>query len=128
MTVLRFFLDEGVPKSVGGYLEKSGHTVIYLKDAIAPGSADPFVCKAALENDAILVACDSDMKQLAKRGGIGKGRFSTLSLLLIQCPTLAVQRLDSAMSLILHEWKISESKKARRLHISINKNVIRTHR
>lgn len=71
---LRFLLDEGVPHSVGRYLESRGHEVIYFDAALMPGSPDVLVAKTAEANDAILIALDGDMKALAKRAGIGGGR------------------------------------------------------
>ena len=102
--------------------------MIFLDEAIRRGSSDPLVCKAAEQNDAILVACDRDMRQLAKRNGIAQGRFKKLSLLLIENPPTAVPRLKEAMSPIEHEWKVSQRKQARRMHVSVSKSVIRTHR
>ena len=64
---LRFFLDEGVPDSVGLVLRQAGHQVTLLRESgIATGSADTVVCVTAEANDCILVAQDGDMKQLAR--------------------------------------------------------------
>jgi hypothetical protein len=41
---------------------------------------------------------------------------------------MAAKRLIEAMSLIEHEWLVSEGKVARRLHVSIGTHVVRTHR
>ncbi|MEF2071895.1 DUF5615 family PIN-like protein [Consotaella aegiceratis] len=126
---LRVFLDEGVPDSVGRMFAKHGHTVIYLRDAIAKGSPDLLVCAAAEANDAILVAIDADMKQIAKRHGVGNGRFKKLSLIKFSCTEpQAALRLEQAMSLIEHEWTISKAKAARRLYVEISSSVIRTYR
>lgn len=126
---LRFFLDEGVADSVGVFLEGEGHFVIRLRDSITTGSKDPLVCVAAEANDAILVAHDADMKGLAKRYGVSNGRFKRLSLIKLSVPEpRAVDRLREAISLIEHEWEISETKAARRLFIDIMKDVIRTMR
>jgi predicted nuclease of predicted toxin-antitoxin system len=126
---LRLFLDEGVPASVGREFSDSGHDVIYLKDCIATGSPDDLVCVAAEQNEAILVACDGDMKQLVKRFGIGTSRFAKLSLikLSVNSPQCA-PRIRQAMSLIEHEWNVSEGKSTRRLYIEIKSDVIRTYR
>jgi predicted nuclease of predicted toxin-antitoxin system len=126
---LRFFLDEGVADSVGTFLEGEGHTVIRLRDSITVGSSDPLVCIAAEANDAILVAHDGDMKGLAKRHGVTNGRFKSLSLLKLSCSEpRAVDRLRQAMSLIEHEWQVSQQKRARRLYVEVSTEVIRTFR
>ena len=126
---LRFFLDEGVADSVGVFLEGEGHFVIRLRESITTGSKDPLVCVAAEANDAILVAHDADMKGLTKRYGVSNGRFKRLSLIKLSVPEpRAVDRLREAISLIEHEWEISETKAARRLFIDIMRDVIRTMR
>lgn len=126
---LKFFLDEGVPDSVGKFLISEGHEAVFLRDSITPGSSDPVVCKAAEVNDAILVACDGDMKQLAKRFGIGGGRYKKLSLLKLSCgEPQAATRLKQCMSLIEHEWLISEKKSSRRLFIEIKSSVVSSYR
>ena len=92
---------------------------------------DDVVCTTALANDAILLAIDPDMKAFPKRYGISKGspRYSRLSLIWIGCnEVLAAKRLEQAMTLIEHEWKISEEKAARRLWIEISPHHIRTMR
>jgi predicted nuclease of predicted toxin-antitoxin system len=71
---LRILLDEGVPISVGEFFESDGHEVIYFNQALTKGATDQVVCTVAEANDAILVACDSDMKGVARKQGIsGKG-------------------------------------------------------
>lgn len=126
-TKLRFFLDEGVADSVGQYLASEGHYVIYLREAINTGSADPLVCIAAEANDAILVAHDADMKGLVKKHGVSNGRFKRLSLVKLSCPEpRAASRMRDAMSLVEHEWNVSATKTARRIFIEIGNNVMRT--
>jgi len=56
-------LDEGVPADVATVFAENGHEALLLKDVLQSGSADVLVCKAAIANDAVLVACDRDMKQ-----------------------------------------------------------------
>ena len=126
---LKLFLDEGVPASVGREFFESGHEVIYLKDCIATGSPDDLVCVAAEQNEAILVACDGDMRKMVKRFGIGAGRFAKLSLIKLSVNSpLCAPRIRQAMSLIEHEWMVSSEKQARRLYIEIKSDVIRTYR
>jgi predicted nuclease of predicted toxin-antitoxin system len=126
---LRFLLDEGVPDSVGKFLAQLGHDVIHLRDSLAPGSPDTVVCRAAEANDAILVACDGDMKQLVKRYGIGNRRFRKLSLIKLTCAApRAVDRLRQAISFIEHEWGFAQDKGGRRLFVEIKSQVISTYR
>jgi predicted nuclease of predicted toxin-antitoxin system len=129
--VLKLFLDEGVPDSVGQTLLDAGHLVIFERDAIGPGAPDQLVCAASEANDAILVALDTDMKQIARRRGIGRNRFRTLSLIKLSCrESRASERIRCAMSLIEHEWLMGASLESgdRRIFISIGDSFIRTDR
>jgi predicted nuclease of predicted toxin-antitoxin system len=128
--ILKFFLDEGVPDSVGTALRTAGHDVILLRESgIAKGSPDTIVCTAAEANDAILVAHDGDMKQLAKDRGISQGRFRSLSLLKLECrESQAAKRVADAISLVEHEWQVAGAGRRRRIFIVIGASMIRTHR
>jgi predicted nuclease of predicted toxin-antitoxin system len=109
---------------------KHGHTLIPFEDVVTRGSRDELVCVAAEVNDALLVAFDNDMKMLAKRHGITPARFKRLSLLKFECEEpKAADRLDTAMSLLEHEWEFSRrSDGRRRAFVVIGKETIRTHR
>lgn len=126
---LKFFLDEGVPDSVGRMLITLGHEVTLLRESdVARGSPDQLVCAYAEINEAILVALDGDMKKLAQTHGAGAGRFKKLNLIKLSCPEPeAAKRIKSAMSLIEHECMVGEGA-TRRLHIEISKSIIRTMR
>ena len=127
--VLRFFLDEGVPRAVGRLLSELGHDVIYLQEATATGSPDQLVCAVAEANNAILVALDSDMKRLANRHGVGQKRYRKLSLLKLSCrEPNAAARIAVALSLIDHEWAYSAANKDRRIFIDIGDASISTRR
>lgn len=127
---MRFFLDEGVPRSVGRFLTGEGYEVIYLDDKIPKSSKDTLVAAVSEASDAILVAFDSDFKSIARREGIGSRRFKSLSLLRFErCrESRAVERLRKAMSLIQHEWAYGNGPNDRRMFVVIQANSIRTHR
>jgi predicted nuclease of predicted toxin-antitoxin system len=126
---LRFFLDEGVPDSVGRALKAAGHEVLYIRQNLAPGSPDELVCAVSEVHEAILVALDADMKKLANRHGVGRQRYRTLSLLKLSCrETRAADRAQSALSLIEHEWNHGTSNSDRRVFIEIGDAFIRTAR
>ena len=100
-----------------------------MQDAIASGSPDILVADVALRNEAILVAVDKDMRQIAKRHGIGSVRFTRLNLLQFRCTALqSVARVKEAYTLIQLEWSIARSKAARRFWVEIGNDYIRTHR
>lgn len=127
--VLRFFLDEGVPDSVGRTLAQAGHEVLYLRQTLLPGSPDHLVCTVAEAQSAILVALDGDMRALAQRFGVGKARYRKLSLLKLSCrEPRAAMRVGAALSLIEHEWAFSAASNDRRIFIEIGDDSIRTAR
>jgi hypothetical protein len=108
---------------------KHGHTLIPFEDAVTRGSRDELVCVAAEANDALLVAFDNDMKQLARRHGVTPARFKRLHLLKFECEEpKAAGRLAEAMSLLEHEWGIGSQHPSRRVFVVIGKQVLRTHR
>ena len=89
------------------------------------------VCIAAEANDALLVAFDNAMKQLARRHGVTPARFKRRNLLKFECEEPnAAGRLEAAMSLLEHEWDVSRGSggASRRLFVVIGKQVLRTHR
>jgi predicted nuclease of predicted toxin-antitoxin system len=129
VALLRLFLDEGVPRSVGRAFESSGHAVIYLEQAVERGSTDPIVAIAAQANDCILVALDGDMREIAKKNGVSNSRYKKLSLIKLSCnETQAANRIAQFMKLIESEWHISEEKFSRRLFIDISDSRITIYR
>lgn len=123
---LIFFLDEGVPNAVGHALSERGHKVHYGNKELIRGSPDQVVCMAALNQGAILVAADHDMKQIAKANGVTTGRFKTLSLVHLKCRIPgAAAKIRGTISLIEHEWLCREGSQTRRIWLEIQENVIR---
>lgn len=127
---MKFLLDEGIPVSVGGILEKAGYEVVYFNNSgLAKGTPDPVVCATAEASNAVLVAADSDMKKLAMGRGIKKARFKTMGLVRFECPKpMTAKRIGDALSLIEHEWERVQDGTCVRLFVSIGEAVIRTHR
>ena len=123
--VLHFLLDASVPDSVGHTLRDSGHKVTLHREVLDDGAKDPVVCQTAIANDAILVAVDGDMFRHASRLGQTDVRFTNLNLVQLTCPSImAAARVGQALSLIEHEWKYSERKRARRVLVQIEKQKI----
>lgn len=123
---LRLLVDEGVPDAVGRAFEARGHHVTYANRSLARGSADQLVCMAALNDGAILVAADHDMKALARAMGANNQRFRTMSLIKLSCrKPEAAEKVKAAMSLIEHEWLCGTHRTGRRLWIEIQPAVIR---
>ncbi len=107
---IKVLLDEGVPDSVGTAFTAVGYSVIFHRDVLSSGAKDELVCKIALVNEAILIAQDKDMKQIAKRFGASSNndQFSRLNLIRLCCEeTMASKRMEQAISFIEHEWKFA---------------------
>lgn len=106
-----------------------GHQVGFLNKTLARGSSDPLVCAIADINDAILVALDGDMKRIAQSYGVGSRRFLRLGLVKLSCfEPDAARRVREAISLIEHEWSVTEGSDGRRIFVEISDRVIRTFR
>jgi predicted nuclease of predicted toxin-antitoxin system len=127
---MRFFVDQNVPDSVGRFLKSHGYEVILLRDRIPTESPDTLVAAVAEANNAVLVTFDPDFKALASRIGIGRRRFTKLSLIRFEkCrESQAANRIEAALSLIEHEWAFENSSRDRRLFVVITAQTIRTHR
>lgn len=127
---MRFFIDQCVPESVAKLLEKYKHEVIRLRERIAPDSPDTLVAAVSEANNAILVTMDGDFKSITSRTGIGHSRYRRLSLLRFEkCrESKTASRLNLAMSLVEHEWKIGSGEQDRRMFVVITDSTIRTHR
>lgn len=128
---LRLFLDAGVPDSVGHVLENRGHDVLYHRYLLPERTPDQVVAATSLANEAVLVAIDNDMKQIAQRYGMtARGdKFAKLSLLRFCCnETLAAKRLEFAMTFVEHEWEVTGAKAARRMWIEIRQHDLRSYR
>ncbi|GAA0779550.1 hypothetical protein E1180_05390 [Roseibium denhamense] len=129
---LKVLLDAGVPVSVGRKFEDAGHQVIFYQEVLAEKAPDEVVCTVAIENKAILIAIDADMKQFSKRYGkpdAAEGRFKNLNVIRLCCnEVMSSKRVEQSMSLIEHEWAYSAKKHARRLWLDIAAHNIRTHR
>jgi len=127
---MKFFVDQNVPAAVDQFLRARGYEVVLLRERIPTESPDTLVAAVAEANDAILVTFDPDFKALASRIGIGQRCFKRLSLIRFEkCrESQAARRMETAMSLIEHEWAIGTGERDRRLFVVITSQTIRTHR
>ena len=122
-------LDAGVPDSVGRMFIEHGHSVIFHRDILPERTPDTVVSTTALENGAILVACDGDMKQIAGSFGANNDRFKKLNLIKLTCnESLAASRVAQMMELIELEFKFNQSKSSRRMSVEIRNNTVLSHR
>lgn len=85
----------------------------------------------AILNNAVLVAADRDMKQMAKRFGNPEkgGRYGRMNLLFLNCNgIIAPKRVEHLMSFIEHEWRVTCEKSARTMWIDIGPHCFRSYR
>lgn len=129
---IRFFTDQNVPESVARVLENAGYEVVRLREKVATNSPDNLVAAVSEANKSILVTMDRDFKAIAARAWVGKRRFRTLSVIRFEkCrESRAAERMQAALSLIEHEWKVGagDSSRDRRVFIVICTDVIRIYR
>jgi predicted nuclease of predicted toxin-antitoxin system len=108
--VIKFFIDQNVPDSVGVALRNRGHHVTLLREVIPTASPDPLVASTALLNRAVLVSFDRDFDQKRAESQIGH-RHNKLSRIILKCrEPEAAPRVGIAMSLIEAEWRLMRSK------------------
>jgi hypothetical protein len=126
---MHFLLDENVPHSVAGVLERSGHSVEFVVEILPRGAADPIVATLSETIGAVLVSADNDFKSLAPRIQIGRGRYRRLSRIALLCgEPQAAQRIEKAMSLVEAEFEIAQQSPDRRMIVAIGRSYIRTER
>lgn len=126
---IRFLLDEGVPNSVGLVMERAGHEVHYVNrsQVVLRGSPDLVVAQGAILKKSVLVALDGDMQKIAQSHGVGKNRYSKLSLLKLTCfEPNAAERVETMMSLIEHEWDVGGTGGTRKFHVEIKDTLVRS--
>jgi predicted nuclease of predicted toxin-antitoxin system len=101
-----------------------------LRDHLPTDTPDPIVAKVAQESDAILVSHDGDFKKIAPRIPNGsKARFRSLSRIHLQCENVAAAtRLAAAISLVEFEWTLAQARPDKRIHITVQANLIKTSR
>ena len=127
---MHILLDQNVPDSVATVFENRGHTVLYLRDVLAPDSPDEIVAAFSEAENAVLVSLDGDFRRLAPRiPDRQRRRFKKLSRIELRCnPIQTEQRLSVAMSLIEAEYQIAQASRDSRMIVSIGNSFIRTER
>jgi predicted nuclease of predicted toxin-antitoxin system len=124
---LKFFIDQCVPDSVGRMLKETGYAVELLREKLATDSPDQLVAIYSELSGAVLISLDRDFPSLAPRVGIGQQRFRRLSRIGIRCDEpMAARRIESALSLIEHEWDRAQQSSDKRMIIEVGPTYIRT--
>jgi predicted nuclease of predicted toxin-antitoxin system len=126
-------LDEGTPIGVAKPFKDQGHRVIYHHQVLFPMATDDEVVRAAIMNEAALIAVDLDMKRLARRYGapqnIENVKYPKLNLIFMTCDgVMAEKRMAHAMTFLENEWAVCCEKVARRLWVNIEPHRLSTYR
>lgn len=120
-----FFLDQNVPDSVGRFLLKSGHDVIYLRQCMPTDTKDPVIAIACAANGRVLVTHDRDFRAISKRLSMTKRNARKLHRISLHClEPNSVERVKEAISIIEFEWRRPRSG-ANQMIIEISNVAIR---
>lgn len=127
---MQFILDENVPKDMADMLIKHGHTAVYIRDFVPPGSPDPLVATVAQELDAVLISFDGDFQTIAPRIPHGqRTRFRTLSRIWMRCyEPDGADRLEQALSFVTTEFALAQQRADKRMLIWVGTSYLRTDR
>jgi len=126
---LDFLADHCLSEHVARALERYGHTVLRLRDVIAPDTEDIVVAQTALNGGLILVTHDDDFRtQQRDRGRRTRRAFDQVNLLLIcDLGPNTVARLDTTIDSIQFEAQ-SALQAGRRLNMEVAAQRITIHR
>ena len=125
-----FILDENVPKDVADMLLGHGHTAVFIRDYVPPGSPDPLVATVAEHLNAVLISFDGDFQHIAPRVPHGqRARFKSLSRIWMRCfEPDGADRLKEALSLVDTEFTLAQQKADKRMLIWVGSSYLRTDR
>jgi predicted nuclease of predicted toxin-antitoxin system len=125
-----FILDENVPRDMADMLIRHGHTAVYIRDYVPPGSPDPLVATVAQELNAVLISFDGDFQHIAPRIPQGqRARFRTLSRIWMRCyEPDGADRLEQALSLVESEFALAEQRADKRMLMWVGGSYLRTDR
>jgi hypothetical protein len=109
---LSFFLDNNVPDSIGGFLQRRGHSVQRQRFSIPADSPDPVVAMTALRAGRILVTQDKDFNSQRFQ----QDRFALLSRISLSGPsTTLLPALKEHLHLIEFQWAHCQQIRATRM-------------
>ena len=125
-----FILDENVPRDMADMLIRHGHSAVYIRDYVPPGSPDPLVATIAQELNAVLISFDGDFQHIAPRVPQGqRSRFRTLSRIWMRCfEPDGADRLEQALSLVEAEFALAQLKADKRMLMWVATSYLRTDR
>lgn len=125
-----FILDENVPRDMADMLIEQGHSAVYIREYVPPGSPDPLVATVAQELNAVLVSFDGDFQNIAPRVPQGqRTRFRTLSRIWMRCfEPDGAERLQEGLSLVESEFALASQRRDRRMLMWVGTSYLRTDR
>ncbi|MFQ5640537.1 MAG: DUF5615 family PIN-like protein [bacterium] len=102
---MKFFLDENFPKSVGRFLERSGHEVFDIRSTEDEGSDDRKIFELAQAEAAIFLTTDRDFFHTIPH--LHKKHFGVIVIALKQPNRSQIQE---KIEWILHNFELAEFK------------------
>jgi hypothetical protein len=128
---VRFLLDEDVPHPVGEFLERRGHEVFYVEDALVKESADTLLAQWVDVNEGIVVTHNhKHFQKLVSRVPFGgRARFRKASRLSLKCKQArALQRVSALIESIEFEYAQCQLRQDKRLMCTIGDTNFTTDR
>lgn len=127
---MHLIIDNNVPDSVAQKFRERGHQVDLVRDILAADSPDQLIAEYANQVRAILVTCDKDFKQIAKRIPAGmKTRFSRLSRISLSCfEPRAAARVEEEFETIELVYAQAQKTADKRIFIIIQDRGIKINR
>lgn len=117
---MRLLIDENVPDSVTNFLRERGHEVLLVREIQPRGTPDPVIAALADKTSAIIVTFDSDFRSLAKRWGVGRGRFRRCGRISFKCDyPKALGRIQQLIERIEREYELIADQSDARLMVQI---------
>lgn len=125
-------IDEDTPFSVGHFLERRGHEVLFVKRIPAiNGKNDPTVVRYANAVGAVVVTCNwSDFEALiARRPPEAPNRLRQVGLISFRCPQPRAQgRLEQVFDMVVSEYRRRVEERDGRLIMRIAADWVRVDR
>ena len=94
---MRLCANENVPEDCVAGLRRSGHDVLWIREA-APGSSDAAVLSRARDEERILITFDKDFGDLVFHHGLSGSRGIILFRIVRPSAALLAQRLAAILS------------------------------
>ena len=90
---MKFLLNENIPPSLAGFINRSGHHAIHVRDLNLLGKPDERIFNYARDNDFIIITHDLDYSRIHAYSGQQKP-----SVILFRIEPLTLKRMSEILS------------------------------